>query len=72
MVKTPSLDRHGEKKKKKKKKKLFQTYFQTYVMPPYWAYLVGPRYIDGSCDVDRVNCSLVTPVSRQMQSDHYQ
>ena len=26
-------------------------------------------YIDSSCAVDRTNCSLVTPVSRQMQSD---
>ena len=28
--------------------------------------------IDGSCPVFRINCSLVTPVSRQMQSDVYQ
>ena len=29
-------------------------------------------YIDGSCAVDCINCSLVTPVSRLMQSDGYQ
>ena len=28
--------------------------------------------IDGCRSVDRINCSLVTPVSRQMQSDGYQ
>ena len=28
--------------------------------------------IDGCHSVDRINCSLVTPVSRQMQSDGYQ
>ena len=27
--------------------------------------------IEGSCSVDRINCSLVTPVSRQTQSDGY-
>ena len=26
-------------------------------------------YIDGSCSVDRINCSLVFPINRQMQSD---
>ena len=26
-------------------------------------------YIDGSCSVDRINCSLVIPINRQMQSD---
>ena len=25
--------------------------------------------IDGSCSVDRINCSLVIPINRQMQSD---
>ena len=29
-------------------------------------------YIDGSCAIDHINFSLVTPVSRQMQSDGYQ
>ena len=28
-------------------------------------------FIDGSCAVDRINCILVTPVIRQMQSDVY-
>ena len=30
------------------------------------------RYIDGCRAVDRINYSLVTPVSRQTQSDGYQ
>ena len=25
--------------------------------------------IDGSCSVDQINCSLVIPINRQMQSD---
>ena len=29
------------------------------------------KYIDGSCSVDCINCSLVSPVSRQMQSDGF-
>ena len=30
------------------------------------------RCVDGCSSVDLVNCSLVTPVSRQTQSDGYQ
>ena len=26
-------------------------------------------YKDGSCSFDRINCSLVIPINRQMQSD---
>ena len=29
------------------------------------------RYIDGCCSVDRINCSLVTPVNRQRQSEGF-
>ena len=29
-------------------------------------------YIDGCRSVDRIDCSLVTPVNRQRQSDGYQ
>ena len=29
-------------------------------------------YIDGSCPVDRLSCSLVSPVNRRRQSDGYQ
>ena len=29
-------------------------------------------YIDGSCSVDRISCSQVSPVNRQRQSDGYQ
>ena len=32
----------------------------------------GDIYIDGSCAVYHINCSLVTQVSRQMQSEGYQ
>ena len=35
-------------------------------------YRVSARYIVGSCSVDRLNCSLVIPVSRLRQSDGYQ
>ena len=28
-------------------------------------------YIDHSCAVDRINCSLVTPLNRQTQSDSW-
>ena len=28
--------------------------------------------IDGSCAIDRINCSLVTPVNRQTQSGGYE
>ena len=31
----------------------------------------GKKYINGSCSVDRINCSLVIPVNRQRQSDGY-
>ena len=35
-----------------------------------WILTIGNmRCIDGSCSVDCINCSLVTPVSRQTQSD---
>ena len=33
--------------------------------------LIPRTYIDGSFAVDCINCSIVTPVSRQMQSDGY-
>ena len=31
--------------------------------------LFRQAYIDGSCFVDRINCNLVIPINRQMQSD---
>ena len=34
-------------------------------------HLIFLRCIDGSCSVDHIKCSLVTPVSRQMHSDGY-
>ena len=41
---------------------------------PTWPYNpcpVAPTYIDGPCAFYRINCSLVTRVSRQMQCDGY-
>ena len=32
---------------------------------------IGDTFIDGSRSVDHINCSLVTPVNRQTQSDSY-
>ena len=34
-------------------------------------YFIVYPYIDGSCSVDRINCSLVIPVNRQRQSEGY-
>ena len=40
-----------------------------YLLYWYGVSFTGVQEIDGCRSIDRVNCSLVTPVSRQIQSD---